>query len=175
MTTILEPPDPPSPSLAIRQMIDAGVWGIALTVAQRHGLQPRSLFEMGDVTLDARGETWSLMLAAGVKHSQIIAWWSTTRQHVNAALGAHARTMKRALPDADETKPGMVPGYGDRREDCATYTGCLDIAGKSSKRQCRCPDACSAYVPVRLSVIDYLKQKTAPEKHAAARSCGGGE
>lgn len=60
-----------------------------------------------------------------------------------------ARPLKRrALPIVEEPSVGMVPLPGDRRDDCAHYSGCLTVLAKEHPHaeDGRCSLRCDAYV-----------------------------
>lgn len=55
----------------------------------------------------------------------------------------------KVKPD-NETKPGMRPGAGDRRDTCARYTECLNALTRSRRDglDAHCPKSCTGFVPL---------------------------
>lgn len=160
---------------SIREIRVRGMWPIILNASQRGCLQPRALFDLTGDTLEARAEAWDAMLNAGASIPEIADWWSTPTHRVSMAIASRAIEHGGTPPVADETTPRMVGGRGDRREDCAHYRACITTAAKRFFGHARCPAGCEGYKRVDLRAADYLKQKSEPEKHAAARpSVGSG-
>ena len=132
----------------IREIRAAGHWGIILTVAQRHGFLPRHLFDRDLSVAEARNDAMAALDGAGVSRDVIGRWWGVSRVSVTTSIAAHRKASAEEPADydePDETKPGMVRGHGEKREDCTRYAECLNAYARKSGFHARCPDACSGY------------------------------
>lgn len=161
----------------ISEIRTAGHWGIILTVAQRHGFLPRHLFDRDLSVAEARNDAMAALDGAGVSRDVIGRWWGVSRVSVTTSIAAHRKACAEEPADydePDETKPGMVRGHGEKREDCVRYAECLNSYARKSGFHARCPDACSGYRLVVYHATDYLKQLDAPTVCAQARNKGCG-
>lgn len=160
--------EPRDPVWVKRSMQGRDMWGILLNIAQRHCLQPRSMFDMVDVTREARGDAWEAMLDAGASIAELAMWWNTSTSAVSRFVAGRMADRGGKSTAQDETTPRLIRGEGDRRDDCKAYMGCLGDAGKASFGQARCPRKCTGYQPIRLRATDYMDQKDAPDKYASS-------
>lgn len=187
----------------ISEIRASGHWGIILTVAQRHGFLPRYLFERDKAVAEARNDAMAALDNEGVAREVIGRWWGVSRISVTTSIVAHRKACAEEPTDygePDETKPGMVKGHGEKREDCTRYGECLSAYAKKSGFHARCPDVCSGYrvdiaplpnaadpktivdalgLPMargerKRRVTDFLHQLDAPTVCAQARNKGCG-
>lgn len=151
------------------------VWGAILGVAQHHGFLPRHIFDSEPSVIDARNEAMEALDNMGVDREDIARWWRTSVLHVRSGIAAHRRAYGYDNGrEPSETKPGLIRGHGEKRDDCTGYESCLAAYAKKSGFHARCPDACSGYLQIKRRATDYLRQREAPSVCAQATPKGHG-
>jgi len=136
---------------------------------------PISLLDNDPELTETRYAIWHRFAKLGVSVKDIARWWGLNEKAVHNGIAKHRHEEELAtLTYQDETRPRMVPGRGEKHEDCVRYAECVNTFAKKSNVHARCPLQCSGYVQIKRRATDYLKQLDAPTVCAQATSKGAG-